>query len=316
MMRPSCCSVGLREDVTRIDADILAGGPENSIRRVAARYGVSPAAIQRHRHHIAGAESPASDPGDAPTDAGRYADDSADAVTLVEAEEARPPRSRFDVPNPGDDPKTAPRKLITADLELRCYDLRRRGKSYEEIAKIEGVHIETAMDAAERVLNRTRGKADALADRARELDLRRCDAIIDSLWDRALDPAMASVEVPANTETGFKDYEGQDKALDRVLKTLERRAKLLGLDAPTGPAVQVNVLQVAGVPELTRSLSSAVVTLFRLLAPEQEPRAVALYRALAEAIDAGDPLAMQDAAAWLEDRARVVEAPLLPEGRG
>ena len=67
--------------------------------------------------------------------------------------------------------------------------LRVKGKTYEEIADEVGIHWETAMDTVERVLLRTRGKADALADQAREIELRRCAAIIASLWDRATDPA-------------------------------------------------------------------------------------------------------------------------------
>ena len=49
---------------------------------------------------------------------------------------------------------------------------------------------------------------------------------------------MATVEVPANTESGVRAYDGQDKAADRLLRTMERRAKLLGLDAPTQVTVR------------------------------------------------------------------------------
>ena len=49
-----CCSVGARSDVGAIDEALRAGGSDNSIRKVAARVGVAPAAIQRHRDHLLG----------------------------------------------------------------------------------------------------------------------------------------------------------------------------------------------------------------------------------------------------------------------
>jgi hypothetical protein len=109
------------------------------------------------------------------------------------------------------------------------------------------------------VLLRTRGKADELAEAARALEVRRCDAIIASFWERATDPAMVEVLVPADNESGVKKYDGQDKAADRLLKAMERRAKLLGLDASSGPLVSVQVLLAS--PDFRRIQEALVAAL-------------------------------------------------------
>lgn len=126
--------------------------------------------------------------------------------------------------NPLDDAMTAPRKLVSAAVELECVKLRLRGKTYDFIAEKLGIDEDTAMDAVERVLLRTRKAADSKAPGARALDVQRCESVIDSLHDRAM--GLAGAE---------EDPTAQDRALDRMHKFMERRAKLLGLDLPPVP---------------------------------------------------------------------------------
>lgn len=148
------------------------------------------------------------------------------------------------------------------------------------------------MDAAERVLLRTRGKADRLADHYREIELRRCDELIDAIWDRATDDSMARVEVVTDKE--IREFDLQDKAIDRVVKLMERRAKLLGLDAPAAPAVQVNILQAPMVQEF----SGALVALLAALCPEHGETVDAW---LAD-VDSDRDGARSDPVGWLERR--------------
>jgi hypothetical protein len=171
-----------------------------------------------------------------------------------------PKRSLYAVPNPGDDALTAPRKLVQADVESRCMELRIRGKAYAAIAAEVGVTEETAIDAVERVLQRTRRGTDAKADLARALEVQRIDRLVEAVWERATDPtrAVAMGETLNAVEVGGYDP-SQDKAIERLTKLLERRSKLLGLDTPTtGPLVQVNVLNVPGVRDLLVLVMGAV----------------------------------------------------------
>ncbi len=296
-MGDSCCSVGARPDASEIDAALLEGGHENSYRKIAGRHGLSVGALQRHKPHISDAyqetDTAPDTPADAHADGAESAANTPDTGRISEPALPTPLRSVLAVPNPGDDPMTAPRKIVTADVELRCVQLRVKGKSYEEIADEVGIHWETAMDAVERVLLRTRGKADSLADKAREIELRRCDAIIASFWDRATNPEMAVVDVPADTESGVRAYDGQDKAADRLLKAMERRAKLLGLDAPSA-AVTVNILSAPDAAPVVRALSQLVYALC--------PAEAATLDAFLADVDQDRDGAKTDALGWLERR--------------
>ncbi|XXX79142.1 hypothetical protein WMF30_10250 [Sorangium sp. So ce134] len=208
------------------------------------------------------------------------------------------PRPLAGIPRAPDEYRdTSPRELITAEIENQCIDLRVRGRTYEQIATELGLGWNVVVAAIDRVLTRTRDRADARAEKAREIELRRCDAIIASFWERATDPNMAKVDVPADTETGVKAYDGQDKAADRLLKAMERRAKLLGLDAPA-TAVQVNVLQAPPVQEF----AVAVATLLAALCPEHSDVVDAWLADVDRDVDG----ARSDPARWLERRRAVI----------
>lgn len=51
---PPCCPVGARSDAADIGEAILQGGPANSVRKMAERFGVSATSIQRHAVHVKG----------------------------------------------------------------------------------------------------------------------------------------------------------------------------------------------------------------------------------------------------------------------
>jgi hypothetical protein len=204
---------------------------------------VSDAAMQRHKAHLTGCIITS----DADPDASRCTEDArAEAVTS--------PTSPFNVQNPGDDPSTAPRKLIAATLEDEAFDLRIKGKTYTHISRVLNVSRETAMDLVERVLIRTIGKTDKRADHLREVEVRRCDELVEAIWDSA---------------TTGSDPDVKGRAMDRVLRASERKAKLLGLDAATG-ANQIPFYLATGFDEF----------LGVLLAPLQERHPDALTEAL------------------------------------
>lgn len=107
---------------------------------------------------------------------------------------------------------TASRKVAALQRRQLCVELRRSGKSYDEIAHQVGIsksqahrHVESALAEAREAID-----ADAVELKAQELD--RLNAMLSGLWTEA--------------------RRGNHGAVDRVLKIMERRAKLLGLDAP------------------------------------------------------------------------------------
>lgn len=231
-MTAPCCSVGARLDaeaLAALDQALLAAREKRpgaeSLNAIAKRTHIRKENLIRHRDTCLAKDSAAVRGG--PDRGGP----SPKQPRKHDGPRGGPRPSRFAAKNPGDDPVTAPRKVIAATIEQKCVDLRAKGKSYAEIADALGIAEDTAQDMVERVLIRTRRGTDAKADAARRLDLLRIDKMLASLWDRATDSSMATVDVPADNEKGIRAYDGQDKAIDRVTKLLERRAKLLGLDA-------------------------------------------------------------------------------------
>lgn len=101
-------------------------------------------------------------------------------------------------------------KIAAFDKQRQALELRKRGMSYADIAGQVGYRSASgAHQAVQRALQKT--IHEAAAD-LREIEVERLDALQDAVWDRAM--------------------EGDKDAVDRVLRVMERRAKLLGLDSP------------------------------------------------------------------------------------
>lgn len=93
---------------------------------------------------------------------------------------------------------------------MQALELRKGGVSFPVIAKKLGYkHPSGAYEAVRAALKRTEQEP---ADEVRRIAVERLDRILFAIWQKALDG----------------DYE----AIDRVLRIEQRRAKLLGLDAP------------------------------------------------------------------------------------
>jgi hypothetical protein len=97
--------------------------------------------------------------------------------------------------------------------------MRKGGASYREIGSHLGVSTKTAHQYVMRELERLAEEAHEEAAQVRVLELQRLDRMLRGLWLRARD--------------------GDTFAVDRVLKMMERRARLLGLDAPAMLAADV-----------------------------------------------------------------------------
>ena len=125
--------------------------------------------------------------------------------------------------------KTAPGKLRAQQKAQRALDLRLAGKSFDAIAKALGYASRSgAFMAVDELIKARVADATEGADELRRLELERLDVMAAGLWPSA--------------------SKGNPAAVDRMLKIQERRAKLLGLDAPAkqevsgpdGGAIQID----------------------------------------------------------------------------
>lgn len=105
-----------------------------------------------------------------------------------------------------------PRTVDAVDWQRRAVELRTQGWTYQRIADECGVSVSTAYAAVVRYLEETRAVSREHAEEIRRLELDRLDRMLAAFGPRAED--------------------GDAAAADRVLRIQERRAKLLGLDAP------------------------------------------------------------------------------------
>ncbi|MCG5495636.1 TetR family transcriptional regulator C-terminal domain-containing protein [Ectothiorhodospira variabilis] len=108
--------------------------------------------------------------------------------------------------------KTSPKKMEVAWLRNEAVRLRREGASCGQIAD----HLQISRSRAHQliceVLETLEGESITEGRQLRALEAERLDALQHGLWEAAVG--------------------GDMMAVDRVLRIMERRAKLLGLDSP------------------------------------------------------------------------------------
>ena len=113
--------------------------------------------------------------------------------------------------NVGAAAKTSPRRVRTTEQTIKALDLRKKGFTYTQIA----AELKCARSTACRyVLSELEYLADQCREEAgqvRDLELQRLDELYLVAWKAIAD--------------------GSETAIDRCLRIMERRAKLLGLDA-------------------------------------------------------------------------------------
>jgi orotate phosphoribosyltransferase-like protein len=99
-----------------------------------------------------------------------------------------------------------------AERRIKAFELRKKGNNYREIAKVLGVSAPTILADVRAVLKELSKEQQKEAADYKALELDRLETLQVKMWELAV--------------------KGDQGAVDRVLRIQERRAKLLGLDAP------------------------------------------------------------------------------------
>lgn len=115
--------------------------------------------------------------------------------------------------------RTSPAKARRLQLQARALELRRGGDGYEAIAEKLGIGKSSAHRMVEAAMAGARAQISASVDELRADELTRLDGMLAKLWPKVTDDPDVAV-------------------IDRIIKIGERRAKLLGLDAPVRTAIQ------------------------------------------------------------------------------
>lgn len=132
---------------------------------------------------------------------------------------------------------TAPDLVVAAERRQQAVALRKTGATQEQIAKSLGVTHQAVSKMIRKELARLDGLAEGDALIVRRLELERLDALLLGLWRKA--------------------QQGHEGAVDRVLRIMERRAKYLGLDAPSKTDLG-GTLGLSDVREMSRAQLMAI----------------------------------------------------------
>lgn len=108
--------------------------------------------------------------------------------------------------------KTSPRRTVARQRELDALELRKAGATYSQIGDQLGITEQGAYAAVVRSLKRIVEQTSEEAAAVRTLEIERLDRLFLAAYRQA--------------------KEGHLGAIDRCVRLMERRAKLLGLDAP------------------------------------------------------------------------------------
>ena len=101
------------------------------------------------------------------------------------------------------------RELSAIEKQLEALEMRKAGLPYQKIADALGYSNHSG--ARKAVIAAMKKTLREPAEEVRELEIARLDDLINAIWH----------------------FRAKPEYLDRILKIMERRSKLLGLDAPT-----------------------------------------------------------------------------------
>lgn len=109
--------------------------------------------------------------------------------------------------------ETSEQSCAKAASTVTALDLRITGKSYREIAAELGCSVSKAYDDVSAALAKLEAESAEKAAEVRRIELDRIDVMLKGIWPEA--------------------EAGDARKIETALKLMERRAKLLGIDAPT-----------------------------------------------------------------------------------
>lgn len=185
--------------------------------------------------------------------------------------------------------RTNPTAIAQYERQAKALELRKAGWVYEKIATELGYY--NAMSACRSIQACLRRMCKDDVEDVKIIELERLDRLHKAVWQQALGfeevlmPVAQAVDeglVPADTplDTPVKilrpiTIEDQARAIEKCIRIMERRSRLLGLDAPT----KVDVLEKRAVEEF----KTKVIQVFAKVSKEFPDAGRAILRELKNA---------------------------------
>lgn len=172
---------------------------------------------------------------------------------------------------------------LTVSVEsnrLKALDLRGEGKSYRKIADALGIAVSRAHELVVEGLDELMVQSAESAEQVRALELVRLDDLLDRLIVKL---SLQRKEFTAKDGQKVQAPDPQERTVEMILKVMERRAKMLGLDAPQEIVGAVG-LQVSNVQASEEFIGKVEGLIKRLEAGEKPEDVAASIRASATVV--------------------------------
>ncbi len=111
------------------------------------------------------------------------------------------------------DSAASAKRILAAQRRIQALDLRLQGKTYRQIGEAMDCSEQRAHKLVTCELARLNARRAEQVEELTRLEVERLDALLAAVWDGAM--------------------KGRRTCIDRALAIAQRRAKLLGLDAPS-----------------------------------------------------------------------------------
>ena len=108
--------------------------------------------------------------------------------------------------------KTQPRNVKAAEKAHKAFEMRKAGATYKQIGAALGFSPQYAYECITKNLGKMRKDMEQTIEDVREMELERLDGLLLGQWPRAKG--------------------GDSQAANTVVRIMERRSKVMGLDAP------------------------------------------------------------------------------------
>ena len=146
---------------------------------------------------------------------------------------------------------TEPRNIQAREREAEALELRKAGATYRQI----GARLRISAQAAhKRVTEALRGIAETTGEKAEEvrsLEMHRLDTMLLGLWSKA--------------------RTGDVAAIDRVVKIMQRRADMLGIDAASKHEVTGKDGRSIRIEDARTELAGTLARLTAAITPARDP---------------------------------------------
>jgi Homeodomain-like domain-containing protein len=106
--------------------------------------------------------------------------------------------------------QTSSRRLTAKQRRQAAFEARKRGYTYERIGRMLGISRQAAYKTVKSELVKIELKTAETAEEIKRLELERLDALQNAFWEKAIS--------------------GDEKAANHILRIMERKSRLLGLD--------------------------------------------------------------------------------------